>query len=271
MAIMKDASGRRTVQLELALPATPEEVWRAIATGPGISSWFAPTDVEEREGGAVAFQLGPGMDSVGRVTSWEPPRRFAYEERDWAPNAPPLATEFTIEASSGSTCVLRLVHSLFTDAGDWDGQLEGIESGWLGFFDVLRLYLSDFAGQPSATFRVTAAGAGAEPEQWEVLSRALGLAARAIGERPRTADANVPRFDGVIERVVSSPHHEALVKLDHPTKGAGLFGVYSWDGKVFSVITLFLYGDDAADVAARDEPLWRAWMEQTLDAVTDRP
>lgn len=270
MPVRKDASGRRTVHLELALPATPEEVWQAIATGPGISSWFAPTEVEEREGGAVAFHMGPGMDSVGRVTSWEPPRRFAYEERDWGPNAPPLATEFTIEASSGSTCVLRLVHSLFADADDWDGQLEGMESGWLGFFDVLKLYLRDFAGQPPATFRITATYAGTEREQWDVVSRALGLAGRAIGERPLTADANVPRFDGVIERLVSSPHHEALVKLDHPTKGAALFGVYRWNDTVLGVITLFFYGDDAAGVVARDEPLWRAWMEQTFDAVTER-
>jgi hypothetical protein len=36
-------SGRRWVQVEVEVPGTPEEVWQAIATGPGISSWFVPT------------------------------------------------------------------------------------------------------------------------------------------------------------------------------------------------------------------------------------
>ncbi len=63
---------------------------RAIATGPGISAWFTPADVEERKGGTITFRLGAGMDSTAEVTAWEPPHRFAYEERDWSPGAPQL-------------------------------------------------------------------------------------------------------------------------------------------------------------------------------------
>lgn len=99
-------------------------MWHAIATGPGISSWFAPTDVEEREGGAIAFRMGPGMESSGVVTRWDPPHRFAYEERDWSQDAPPLGTEFIIEARSGGTCTVRLVNSLFADSAEWDDQME---------------------------------------------------------------------------------------------------------------------------------------------------
>ena len=32
------------------VPGTPDEVWQAIATGPGISSWFVPTKFEDRDG-----------------------------------------------------------------------------------------------------------------------------------------------------------------------------------------------------------------------------
>ena len=39
---------RRAIELEVEVPGTPEEVWRAIATGPGISSWYVPHTVEER-------------------------------------------------------------------------------------------------------------------------------------------------------------------------------------------------------------------------------
>ena len=55
----------------------------AIATAKGMSAWFAPTEMEEREGGALHFTMGPEMGSDGQVTAWEPPHRLVYEE-DWA-------------------------------------------------------------------------------------------------------------------------------------------------------------------------------------------
>jgi hypothetical protein len=38
MSVKIEASGRRSVQVDVEVPGTPEEVWKAIATGPGISS-----------------------------------------------------------------------------------------------------------------------------------------------------------------------------------------------------------------------------------------
>jgi len=46
-------SERRDLSIEV--PGTPEEVWEAIATGPGISSWFVGCDVEQRDGGGVTL------------------------------------------------------------------------------------------------------------------------------------------------------------------------------------------------------------------------
>src|SRR2546425_795851 len=46
MSVKKEASGRRSVQVEVEVPGTPEEVWQAIATGPGVSSWFVPTPAD---------------------------------------------------------------------------------------------------------------------------------------------------------------------------------------------------------------------------------
>ena len=62
MSIKKEPNGRRSVEIEIELPGTPEEVWQAIATGPGISSWFVPTEFEEQNGKPVAmkFNYGPG-------------------------------------------------------------------------------------------------------------------------------------------------------------------------------------------------------------------
>jgi uncharacterized protein YndB with AHSA1/START domain len=36
------------------VPGTPEQVWEAIATGPGTEAWFVPAEIEGRVGGRVA-------------------------------------------------------------------------------------------------------------------------------------------------------------------------------------------------------------------------
>jgi uncharacterized protein YndB with AHSA1/START domain len=74
----------RAIRLEVEVPGTPEQVWQAIATGPGISAWMHPTEVDEREGGRFSFDMGAGMTESGRVTGWDPPHRFAQEEA-WQP------------------------------------------------------------------------------------------------------------------------------------------------------------------------------------------
>src|SRR5215468_3475510 len=100
MSVQKEPSGRRSIQVEVEVPGTPEEVWQAIATGPGISAWFCPAEIEERDGKPVAAKLtfGPGMVSHSVVTAWDPPRLFAREADGWVPGSPPLATEFSVEA-----------------------------------------------------------------------------------------------------------------------------------------------------------------------------
>ena len=66
----------RRLERQLALDATPEQVWEAIATGPGIATWFVPHRVEPHEGGTVEQDYG-GATTTGRVTAWEPGKKFA--------------------------------------------------------------------------------------------------------------------------------------------------------------------------------------------------
>src|SRR5215217_8873910 len=87
MSLKKEPSGRRSIRVEVEVPGTPEEVWQAIATGPGISSWFVPTEFEEQDGKPVAVKMnfGPGMESRAVLTAWDPPRMFAAESPGWTP------------------------------------------------------------------------------------------------------------------------------------------------------------------------------------------
>ena len=89
MTVRKDDSGRRWVELEFVVPGTPEQVWDAVATGPGMGAWFTEATVDERVGGTVTFRFGGQGTSTGPVTGWDPPTRFAYEEVGWSGEAPP--------------------------------------------------------------------------------------------------------------------------------------------------------------------------------------
>src|SRR5688500_17033631 len=141
-------------EAEIEVPGTPEQVWQAIATAEGISSWMMPTELEERAGGALTFHMGPDADSYGRVTAFEPSRKFAFEE-DWATlvgqegaEVTPLLTEFVVEARSGGTCVVRVVTSAFGTGAEWEHEFwEEMDRGWAPMLDNLRLYMTHFPGQ----------------------------------------------------------------------------------------------------------------------------
>lgn len=225
-----------------------------------------PSTVEEREGGAVTFTLGEDMISTGHVTAWQPFRRFAIEEPGWSGDAPPMVTEFTIEARVGGTCTVRLVHSLFTSSDEWDDQIGSMETGWLPFFEVLRLYLAHFPGQRSAVMRLTAAHSGPESAAWQVLEHGLQLSGATAGER-RLAPPGAPVLDGVVERVDNRPAcRELTLRLTGPAAGVALLGVFTWEAKVQIGISLYFYSDGAEATLERERPVWRAWLNERFPA-----
>ncbi len=97
---------------EAEVPASPDEVWAAIATGPGIDSWFmGRTDVRPGAGGTVRTVMGEYAPELG-VTAWDPARQFAYRSGK-APDGRFIAYEFLIEGRTGGSTVLRTVTSGF--------------------------------------------------------------------------------------------------------------------------------------------------------------
>jgi uncharacterized protein YndB with AHSA1/START domain len=268
MSIKKDASGRRSIQVEVEVPGTPEEVWQAIATGPGISCWFVPAEFEERDGKPVAVKMnfGPGMELRAPVTAWEPPQKWVAQS-DGVPGSPPIANEWSVEARGGGICIVRIVQSLFASTDDWDNQLEGAAHGWPGFFRTLLLYLTHFRGQRSATMKWMAPVAGTEAEAWETLTAALGLQGLSVGQR-RTAPVGVPAFSGVAEYVTQSPY-DALLRLDKPGPGVAALGTLDFGGQSMVLLGFYFYGDQAAGIAAHETPRWEAWIQERFPTPTE--
>lgn len=265
MPIKKDATGKRWVEMEVVVRGTPEQVWQAIATGPGITAWFTKATVDERVGGAVQFNQGSSGTTTGEVTAWEPPLRFAYVESELGEGVPPLATEITVTSRTGGTCVVRLVHSLFASTDDWDDQLEGYESGWPGFFEVLRLYLSHFAGCKSASFSVAATVNAPQLAVWKELTDALDLAAANVGEMRAT-----PRMPGVLSGTVERVQQSAferyiLLRLAAPAPGVASIGIYGDATTTTAGMSLYFYGDDAERRVASSEGAWRDWFSEKFE------
>ena len=269
MSVKKEASGRRSIQVEVEVPGTPEEVWQAIATGPGISSWFAPAEFEEQNGKPIALTLnyGPGMASRSVVTDWEPSRKFTSEADGWFPGSPPVATEWSVEARAGGVCVVRVVQSLFASTDDWDGQLEGTESGIPGAFRILRIYLAHFRGQRCAFMQFMAPVAATPAGAWATLTAALGF--NGVGVKQGwAAPAGVPAMGGVVEHINQSPPG-ALLRLDQP--GPGTVALFTMDlgGPVMATFSFYLYGDQAAGTVARETPLWQSWFQERFPMPTE--
>ncbi|MEM7245589.1 MAG: SRPBCC domain-containing protein [Acidobacteriota bacterium] len=266
MSVQHDDSGHRRVEVEVEVPGTPEEVWKAIATGPGVSSWFVPSTVEERVGGEMKCSFGPGMDSISKVTAWDAPRRLEAESHDLGPEAPPVGTEWIVEAKDGDTCIVRVVHSLFTSKDDWDKELEAWESGWPDFFRILRLYLVHFPGQFGTQVQLSAMSAQSAPEAWNVLRAALGVGDVIEGDELCVEVEGLPAVRGQVERVGrpgEAPHEqELLLRTSEPVPGLTHWFTLGLGEQTVVSVRFYLFGDEAEATAQTMESTWTPWFAE---------
>ena len=164
----------RKIELSVDVPGSPEEVWQAIATGPGITSWFVPATVEERVDGEVRHEFGEMGADVGRVAAWDPPKRIILEGHG-SPGGV-LAFEWIVEAKRGGTCTVRLVSTGFGPGEEWDADFDGMSAGWLLFLENLRLHLAHFRGVPATAAVPMAMVAGDNQRAWDDLCSRFGVA-----------------------------------------------------------------------------------------------
>jgi uncharacterized protein YndB with AHSA1/START domain len=249
-----------SIEQQVEVPGTPEQVWDAIATGHGNAAWFVPAEIEPREGGAISFDMGSGLEGAGVVTAWDPPRRFAYEE-PWEPTGK-LATEFLVEAGAG-TCVVRVVSSLFAAADAWDQELEQTKDGWRQYLHNLRLYLTHFRGQKPAWIMAGGSTPAQHHRTWAALREALGLPDAAVGERAATTAPTAPTLAGTVEQRLDTDHHGGLMlRLEDPAPGTAFVYAFTYRDQGYTKLHAYLFGPEAPAIAARDEPAWQAWMNE---------
>jgi uncharacterized protein YndB with AHSA1/START domain len=266
MSIKIEPNGRRSIEVAVEIPATPEEVWEAIATGPGVSAWFVPCEIDGRVGGAVTCHFGPGMDSTETISKWDPPRMFACDWGEADDGAPHLASEWYVEALGGGVCRVRVVNSLFASTDDWDDQLESVENGWPSFFRILKIYLAHFRGARSARAQALALTPKPVDEAWDAVASALGLDGLEVGAEYASSNGALP-LAGIVEHVQSSPFN-VLVRTSTPRNGIVSFAAHKMGGPTGVMVAHYLYGDGADEAAAREESAWAGWLAERFPDAT---
>src|SRR5580704_15812342 len=238
---------------EAEVPASPDQVWAAIATGPGIDSWFmGRNEVQAGAGGAVRTVFGEYAPELA-ITEWDPARRFAYGSGR-APDGRFIAYEFLIEGRAGSSTALRTVTSGFLPGDDWADEFEAMTLGGELYFRTLVEYLTYFAGR----FAVPVTAFGPLGTSW---SRDRALLCRALGLPETTKPGDQARFTahaiGSVDGVVyfANAHTIGVRTQD------ALYRFLRGFGKP-ALAAHHLFAADADPAQA--QRAWESWLNRTL-------
>ena len=254
MPVRKGPSGERSVEAEVEVPGTSEEVWAAIATGQGMSAWFVPSTSEERVGGIATNNFGPDMESKAVIREWNPPSTFVAETEE-GPGR--VATEWIVEARDGGTCVVRVVHRWFANTDDWDDEFVGHTYGWQAFFRILKLYMTHFGGHQCSAFQLAAFSGDPLPDVWQATTDSFAIAE----DKPQTLIT--PSAKAVVERRADDDP-ELLLRLSGTAPGIAHLFAMPMRAQIMLSVRVYLYGDEAADAAQDAEKKWTSWLSKTF-------
>ena len=239
------------VEKEIELDGTPEEVWEAITTGPGVDAWFMGTNqIEPREGGAVRTDLG-GFAMESKVTTWDPPHRFVTDTGE-GEGGRLMVFEYVIEGRDGGTSVLRFVHSGFLPDDDWEQEFEALKIGDPAYMQKLQQYIKYFKGRRAVP--VSAFGPQVERERaWSVFKRELGLGGDVKeGEPVHATPEGLPAIDGVVDYLsqdfLGVRTDDGLYRFIHGLGGTVVVGHH-----IFSNVD-----------QRSTEQAWQAWVDRAF-------
>jgi uncharacterized protein YndB with AHSA1/START domain len=201
---------------EFTVHATPQQVWDAIATGPGINAWFlGRTEIEPGTSVRTTFPGGFTLESA--VTDWDPPHRLAYRGEPHE-NGEFHAFEFLVEGREGSTTTVRMLHS--GALANWDDEFDAMREGDAIYAGKLAAYLEHFAGRPARSFFAQQEKDGDRAAMMAAVRSRLGVPEGAVeGDRVHVAPDGVEPLDGVVD--LAAPHvlgirgEDAILRVFH--------------------------------------------------------
>jgi uncharacterized protein YndB with AHSA1/START domain len=126
----------KTIQREILMPQSPEEVWQALTDSAILTEWMYPNDFEPRVGHPFTFRVPPnakdGFDGLivrCEVLECEPPSKLAFS---WSSFGPVNNTRVSYRLEpDGAGTRLIFEHSGFDFSQPWAEQaFQGSKYGW---------------------------------------------------------------------------------------------------------------------------------------------
>ena len=184
---------------DITVGATPEEVWAAISTGPGIDSWFmGRTELEPGEGGAVRLNMGV-YEMRSEITVWDPPRRLAHQT-GVEPDGTFRAFEYVVEGRDQGSTVVRAVMSGFLGADNWETEYNALSQDGPIYPYTLGQYLTHFLGRTAKPITGFGSTQVTREDYWRRLLAGLGLDGPVeVEDSVRLAPAGLAAIDGVVD------------------------------------------------------------------------
>ncbi|MYY04435.1 MULTISPECIES: hypothetical protein [unclassified Streptomyces] len=238
------------VRRQQDLPATPEQVWNAVATGAGNLGWLYPMEIEPRVGGKVTR-------GDATVVAWEPPHHLAVRavQDDGFSNT----LSYRVEAADDGTSRLRMgIHWVHTgvvdDAWNWEAKTEVAEK-YVDFHQhALDEYLRHFAGRRAAYVPAHCPEPTSDPGDFATLRRRLGLADDAVVGDRFTLLAPGPEYEPV--EVTVDWLSTDFVGLRGPDALYRFFNGSTWNVPIR--LAHHLYAEDTDEEQATKA--WNAWL-----------
>jgi uncharacterized protein YndB with AHSA1/START domain len=139
--VVKQAEPKALI-VEVTVPATQAEVWKAFTTSEGLSTWLTPGAVVDlREGGEWTAHYPGGHTGGGTIVSFVPMREMTL--RAMAPEQFPHVREERTTAKfefvpQGNATLVRLTQTGWKTGEEWDKAYEYLAKGNPELFEQLR-------------------------------------------------------------------------------------------------------------------------------------
>jgi hypothetical protein len=240
------------VREQIELDATPEQVWDAIATGPGVDSCLmGRNQIQGGLDGRSKMDMGAfAIEST--ITAWDPPKHFALKS-DPAPDGAFHAFEYLVEGRDGGSAVLRFVHSGFL-GDDWEAEYDALRKGDLAYLHKLAQYVKYFPGRYAATVGGFAAQVPDKEHAWRTIHSGLGLSgAVPVGEKVHLTPVGLAPLDGEVffanDDFFGVRTDDGIYMFIHGYQGAVVLGHHIFGEP----------GQPAPDVK-ETEQAWQSWL-----------
>ena len=233
------------VRGETAVAATPDQVWQALTTGPGVDSWLMGRTEIDPAARTATFEMF-GDRATSAITAWEPGHRYATRQQP-NPDGTYMAFEWLIEARDGGGAVVRFVHSgLLGDT--WEAEYDGLSVGDQAYLRKLAVYVDHFAPRTATQGMFLPGPITADP--WAALTAAVGAGPDAADGQPaRLTVPGIEPVSGVVQFVTD----RSFVGMRTPDAMYAL--IHGFNRMTFATAHFFDDRDRSAEIGA-----WQAWL-----------